>query len=275
VNARTVIGILGVVGAVAACGAAARSSHAPSVEPAPAPSVEPASAPAPAPVPVPAPAPAPTEPAGPPAKSLAFASKAPAGSSGACRVPPNADAGYPESPTAVAGCPDVYELSRSDGIDVGDHLPTVKPTEMPEWSLDALRDFACAYACAPVGSAAHLLAWNVIQDQRPLRNHNAVFAIEHATVPPRVKWSVVVMYRHATNTWWNIAVSFHSRARPIRNFSHAPTAAETLALLDENGFQLAAENDGFHVLAGNVIDPLWKLVTGEAPTRFFPPGIER
>jgi hypothetical protein len=192
-----------------------------------------------------------------------------------CRIPPNADAGYPESPSEVANCPDVYELSRADGIEVGDHLPVVKPSVLPAWDLDALRDFACSYACAPVGSAAHLLAWNVIEDDRPLRNHNAVFAVEHATLPSRPKWSIVVMYRHATNQWWNIALSFHSPKRPVRSFSHAPSAGEISGMLDENEWQFAASHHGFRLLAGNVIDPLWGLVAGEPPTRFHPAAVER
>ena len=218
---------------------------------------------------------APAEPPGPPAKSISFAKDAPAGSSGVCRSPKKkADAGA-GSPEAMASCPDPTEYVRGDGIEVGKGLPAVKPTAMPPWDLDAVREFACAYACAPPGSAAHMLAWHVIEDSRPLRNHNAVFAVEHATTKP--KWSVVVMYRHATNVWWNIHVSFHSPARPVRAFDHAPTDAEVASMLDENDWQFehAKDASGFQILAGNVIDPLWKAVTGRAPSRSFPKGIEQ
>jgi hypothetical protein len=207
-----------------------------------------------------------------PVTSAADLSAAPPGSTGRCRKAA-ADAGA-ESPAALAGCPDVLAYVRGDGIETSAGLPKVSPSVMPDWDLDALRDFACAYACAPAGSAAHLLAWSVVEDDRPLRNHNAVFAIEHAAPAAKPKWSVVVMYRHATNAWWNIEVSFHSRARPVRHGPRAPSSATLHAILDENRWQWA-EADGFRVLAGNTIDPLWTLVTGEAPTRLFPPNIER
>lgn len=191
-----------------------------------------------------------------------------------CPAMKAADAGR-ESPEAMANCPDPTEYVRGDGIEVGKGLPAVTPTAMPPWDLDATRAFACAYACAPEGSAAHMLAWHVIEDSRPLRNHNAVFAVEHASAKP--KWTVVVMYRHATNVWWNINVSFHSRARPVRTFDHAPSDTEMIAMLDENRwrFDHEKESNGFKILAGNVIDPLWTSVTGSPPSRSFPKGIEQ
>ncbi len=200
------------------------------------------------------------------------------GTAGACRAMAPAAAGDGEgaaNPAEIANCPDVDALSRGDGIGASDDLPPVEPSELPDWNLDELRDFACAYACAKEGAQAYLLAWYVIEDGRPLRNHNALFVVAHpAAADAAPRWTVVVMYRHATNTWWNVAFSFHSRARPIHDFDHRPSPAEIYAVLDENDW-VFADDDDWHVLAGNVIDPLWPAASGAPATRFYPDAIER
>ncbi|RYZ64178.1 MAG: hypothetical protein EOP08_09520 [Proteobacteria bacterium] len=190
--------------------------------------------------------------------------------SGRCR-PPSRDAGA-DSPAEVAGCPGPERWSRGDGIEVGHDLPKVAPTALPPWDLDASRDFACAYACADPSATAHLLAWSIVEDDRPLRNHNAAYLVEHPGKPT----TVVVMYRHATNGWWNVDSSFHSRQRPIVPFQKPPSAAQVDAVLRENGWQLTQQEAGdFQLLAGNMLDDVWTEVLHAAPPRHHPQGIER
>lgn len=162
---------------------------------------------------------------------------------------------------------------RGDGLGTSTKLVKVKHTALPPWDIEQTRDFACAYACADPTATAHLLAWSIIEDERPLRNHNAAFLVEQPGKP----WTVVVMYRHATNDWWNINVSFHSPARPVVTFPQRPTIAEVDGVFDENRwrFEHDEDADGFKVLAGNVIDEVWeKVLRGSAP-QHFPKGVEQ
>lgn len=197
----------------------------------------------------------------------------PEGTTGVCPAmkPPSASPDDDPTPAEIANCPDVDELFRGDGLGESDALPPVSPSIVPDWDLAHVREFACAYACAPEGSKVHLLAWSVIQDRRPLRNHNAVLVVEHAG---GTRWTGVVMYRHATNAWWNVNISFHSPAEPIVDYDHRPTPDEIYALLDDNGWQWAPDED-WDLPAGNVIDELWPVATGAAATKHFPAAIER
>jgi hypothetical protein len=189
------------------------------------------------------------------------------GVSARCRAIPAAK----DSPDEIASCPDPMALSRGDGIGTSEGAPKVTPTALPPWDLGASRDFACAYACAATTATAHLLAWSIIEDSRPLRNHNAAYLVEQPGM-----WTVVVMYRHATNTAWNINSSPHGRETPIVTFDHLPSAAEVDRVIAHNRWQYDHEPEarGFRVLAGNTLDDVWTTVLHGAAPRHFPAGIE-
>jgi hypothetical protein len=208
------------------------------------------------------------KPAPPPAATPA----APPGTTGRCRTLPD-PAGDEDAPAAVAFCPDPMAMSRGDGIGKSDG-PAPKPSIVPAWDLDALRDYACAYACAPAGATAHLLAWYTDEDDRPLRNDHALFVVERPAGDASPTWTVLVMYRHSWNKWWNISNSLHGRARPIATFDRRPTAAQIDAFLDRNGWSFTGSG-GFTITAGNVIDELWPIATGSPAPRHFPAGIEQ
>jgi hypothetical protein len=159
------------------------------------------------------------------------------------------------------------DMSRGDGVGISKDAPKVTPTVLPPWDMDNMRDWACSFACANAGAEAYLLAWSIIEDSRPLRNHNAAFVVRHKDTP---KWTVVVMYQHSFNTAWNIDVSFHRPSvKPIVDFPAKPTAQEIDDVIGATGWQWRGESLGFRVLAGNVIDELWQLVIREpAPQHF-------
>jgi hypothetical protein len=136
------------------------------------------------------------------------------------------------------------------------------------------RALTCAYACAGPGATAYLLGWNIIEDDRPLRNENAAFVVEHASTAGAPKWTVVVMYRRAFNPWWNIATGPHSRVVPLRDFPSRPTPADVEAVLDDTGWSYT-DRGGFKLLAGNMIDENWQLALGGKPTRLHRDGIEQ
>jgi len=199
------------------------------------------------------PAASPPPPSPAPAAPVAIAKKQPPPNTrGTCRDDPHVDKVEDRfQPKAIASCPNVREYHRGDGVGKTTGAPAMTQTVTPDWDLVGLRDYACAYACAPAGATASLLAWSAYEDDRPLRNHTAAFLVEQAH-----KWTVVVMYRHAFNEWWNIATSFHSRSTPVVELDHAPTTEELTAALAQAGWSWSAPA-GFKLLAGNVIDEVW------------------
>jgi hypothetical protein len=165
-------------------------------------------------------------------------------------------------------------LSRAgyDGLGVSDGLGPVSPSRLPPWDPQHLAEGARRFACASESAVVVPLAWSIIEDDRPLRNHN-VLALVEDRVDGVPLYTAVSMYRHATNTAWNMSVSFHDPSRPIRRFASRPTTADLDAFIDQSHFEFV-ESWG-RVLVGNLIDSNWVAATGEAPTRHFAAGIEQ
>lgn len=169
-------------------------------------------------------------------------------------------------------CPDPRAVVRGDGVGVDPQLGPVARGRLPAWDREILEETARGLVCAPGTAAVRLMAWYVMEDSRPLRNDNALMLVEDATAePPR--FSLVSVYRHATNHEWNTIGSFHDRREPVRTFDHRPTRAEVDAFMDQAEWTFA---DGWgRVIAGNVVDEEWRAATGEAPWRGFAAEIER
>jgi hypothetical protein len=169
-------------------------------------------------------------------------------------------------------CPDPTAIVRGDGIEAVPDLPKVAPARLPTWDLEILREAARMLACAPGDATTRLLAWSVMEDDRPLRNHNALLLVEDtAAAPPR--FTVVQVYRHATNDTWNTVGSYHDRRRPVQAFDHRPTRADVDAFLAQSGWDWV---DGWgKLLAGNVLDAEWQAAFGAAPWQQFPASLER
>jgi hypothetical protein len=177
--------------------------------------------------------------------------------------------------TAKAGkprCPDPRTVIHGDGLGTDGTLGPVARTRLPTWDLDILKETARTLTCAPGNATTRVLAWYVIEDDRPLRNDNALLVVEDVDAsPPR--WSLVSVYRHATNREWNTAGSFHDPTEPVRTFDHRPTKAEIDDFLAQADWTFA--DSWGRVIAGNVIDDEWRAVTGEAPWHAFAAGIEQ
>ena len=169
-------------------------------------------------------------------------------------------------------CPDPRAVFRGDGLGTSEPLGPVAKTQLPAWDLEILAETARGLACAPAEAPARLLAWYVMEDDRPLRNDNALLLVEDTTSrSPR--FTLVQVYRHAKNHEWNTIGSFHDRREPVRTFDHRPTRAEIDAFLAQSGWDFA---DAWgRVIAGNVIDAEWLAATGEPPWRAYAAGIER
>lgn len=169
-------------------------------------------------------------------------------------------------------CPDPRDIVRGDGLGVDPQPAPVARGRLPAWDLEALYETARLLACAPGDAPVRLMAWFVMEDDRPLRNDNALLLVEDAKAsPPR--YSLVTVYRHATNHEWNTIGSFHDRREPVRTHDHRPTRAEVDAFLDQAEWTFA---DAWgKVIAGNVVDSEWQAATGEAPWRSFAKAIEQ
>jgi hypothetical protein len=171
-----------------------------------------------------------------------------------------------------APCPDPTAVVRGDGIAVDPNPAPVAVSRLPAWDLEVLRETARILACAPATAATRLMAWYVMEDDRPLRNDNALLLVEDAAAaPPR--FSLVTVYRHATNHEWNTVGSFHDRREPVRTFDHRPTRKEVDAFIEQSGWTFV--DTWGDVIAGNVVDEEWRAATGKAPWRSFRPAVER
>jgi hypothetical protein len=218
----------------------------------------------------PTPAPAPAASAPPPVASSRPSAPAPPppATVGSCAADASAaDVDADHQPAAIAGCPSPMEMVRGNGIKRSSADP-IEPTALPGWDLPATLAYACAYSCAPAGAHASLLAWSTYGDDRPLRNDYAAYLVSE---PDAHRWTVVAMWRHDFNKWWNIAGDFHAPRRPIHAFDHAPSAAELDGVLTGNDWTFAADQGGFKLLAGNMIDENWPA----APPHHFPDGFEK
>ena len=171
------------------------------------------------------------------------------GTGGACRDKPKlAGLEDRDQPAAIAFCPNPLEMVRGNGMS-GDHDPPV-PATMPPWDQDALRDYACAYACATAGAQAYLLGY-----QASPEHHDAAYLIEHGPDEGAPKWTVVVMYKRTFNAWWNINTGPHVRTRPIYTFPRRPRPADVRHVLLANGWGVS----------GTMIDENWKIALGGPP----------
>jgi hypothetical protein len=196
--------------------------------------------------------------------------RAPTGSA-AVRGALAADLGDDRRGKPALGC-DSMNTIRYDGVETAHGLGPVSPSREPPFEAEHMAQAARGFACASPSSIVTLLAWAIVQDDRPLRNHDALMMIEDI-VDGRPLYTVVSMYRHATNRDWGIAVSFHDPSSPMRRFARRPTTADLDAFIDQSSFAMV---DPFGpLLAGNVLDANWRAVTGEAALRRFPAAVEQ
>jgi hypothetical protein len=183
------------------------------------------------------------------------------GTTGVCNADAKvANVGDERQPAKVASCPSPMDYVRGNGFGKGPY-PDVKPSALPPWDLAGALQFACAYACVANGAHAAMIGWSIYQDDRPLRNDNAAYVISDGNA-----WTVVVMWRHAFNPWWNIGGGVHDAAVPIRKLDHAPTAAELDQMLRGNSWDFSADQSGFTLIGANTIDANWP----SAPPTHFP-----
>jgi hypothetical protein len=167
---------------------------------------------------------------------------------------------------------DSMDTIRYDGIETSAGQAAIAPSREPPWDAAHLAQAARRFACASSSAIVTPLAWAVIEDSRPLRNHYALMMVEQV-VDGEPLHTVVSMYRHATNVDWNISVSFHDPSSPLRRWVSRPSSAEIDAFVDQADFPLL--DTWGTMLAGNVLDSNWVLATGEPPLRHLPAGVEQ
>ncbi|WP_165704144.1 hypothetical protein [Enhygromyxa salina] len=182
---------------------------------------------------------------------------------------------HPIAPSPVRGraqCPDPTAPLTGPGTGSDGTLGPVAQSRLPTWDLDILHEAARMHACAPGLAPSLLLAWYVMEDDRPLRNDYALVLVEDTSHGPPT-FTIVQASRHANNREWNVGTSPHSNREVVRSFDHRPTRREIDAFLAQSDWHF--DHDWGRVLAGNVLDAEWRAATGQSPWRSFPKGIER
>ena len=128
------------------------------------------------------------------------------------------------------------------------------------------------------GERPILLAWSILEDDRPLRVENALVArhspdgylIEH-------------LYRHPEDKppAWNLAMTHVSPMQGSNQpgfmifhqdlFDHRPSNDEIYASLKPELVDWSFEvEEGWKLLGGGVCEPNWIALTGEKPTKRYP-----
>lgn len=119
---------------------------------------------------------------------------------------------------------------------------------------------------------AELLAWHIMEDDRPLLVDSAlVWACVESDKD--VRWALLELYRHPRDSphWYLSDVSHGPRA--LEFFNQPPKNAEIYRFVDRLFYDdfFKQPSPGFHNLSSEVCTRTWLSVTGEQPTRFFPP----
>jgi hypothetical protein len=152
----------------------------------------------------------------------------------------------------------------------GDELP-------PAWDLEEISQATPPYA---VDGTAHVLAWKILEDDRPLRVESCLVlkALENDE-----GYSLVHLYRHpdGNEPKWGIS-QMHVTGEPGTNrfpgmwilhckrFEQRPTNEEIYAALSYDGVGWQFEIESWWTRAKvRVCERNWQEATGEPPTQFF------
>jgi len=148
--------------------------------------------------------------------------------------------------------------------------------EIPEgWRLADIAD------AAPPRSGpgpVHVLAWKVIEDDRPLRVENCLVLKElKKPTKSQGRWVLASLYRHpAESKQWNFVTVWHTpdaefKSPPftmyIEEYKKRPKNAEVHGFMDRFRWTLGADA-GWMLIDGGVC-AAWEKAVGEKPTRSF------
>jgi hypothetical protein len=149
------------------------------------------------------------------------------------------------------------------------------PNELPRgWKM---ADIAAA-ALPRDGGRVYVLAWQILQDDRPFRVESCLVV---KVSGDRKRFTLTHLYRHpgASDAKWEMSMTHATggEAGPTgrwyfhaTKFDRRPGNKEVYAALKFQEVNWRWEPDhGFRIVACGVCEASWQLVTKEKPTRFF------
>jgi len=165
---------------------------------------------------------------------------------------------------------------------------SVRTKEPPaSWKLAEIAD------AAPPRSdrgPVHVLAWKIVEDDRPLRVEYCLVLKQLAQpTQQQERWSLASLVRVPSGdkewdvvTWW-MALDPEFKTPPLvmhqQHFRERPTNSDIYAFMDKCNWRLGADADSYIGISGKVnesylidggIGRAWPWVIGQRPTRSFP-----
>jgi hypothetical protein len=156
--------------------------------------------------------------------------------------------------------------------------PVDLAAELPAgWRLEDIDRAMPSYG---PGGTTYVLAWKIVEDDRPLRLEQCV-ALKHTDEASDGRWVIASLHRHpgrGLRNLWEVSLpsvapelDFKERMekRQSRDFKSRPGNREVYAFLDDYHWDLGAEQ-GFRLIDGRVCERTWQAGVGERPTKDFP-----
>ncbi len=117
----------------------------------------------------------------------------------------------------------------------------------------------------------HLLAWTIIEDNRPLYVESALVWIRGKRGEEPF-WMLAHVYRHPREeshaVGWSLSRVYDAPQIATKTFYYPPTDLEIDAFLKDTGWSFDA-NSGFRLLDRGLCTQAWKAVTGRPPRAYF------
>ena len=127
---------------------------------------------------------------------------------------------------------------------------------------------------------AHVLAWQVSQDDRPFTVEECLVLKEFSRHGTDRHWVLASIYRHPPDACRHLSMVHHlltatkggamncRSVRHCKSFENQPHNKDVYAFMDEIDWGQAPVS-GWKVVRGRICTSTWRTTIGEEPTRFF------
>jgi hypothetical protein len=154
------------------------------------------------------------------------------------------------------------------------------PNEVPRsWSRKEIHEAALP----PASGAAYVLAWQIVEDERPLRVESCLVLTLTKNEKGKQVWCLTHLYRHPAEEKprWRLSMSHLTGAKGTKywpglwlwhykQFNSRPSNKEVYAALSPEEVNWSFTLDtGWRYVSCGVCEKTWQAALGEKPTRFF------
>jgi hypothetical protein len=161
-------------------------------------------------------------------------------------------------------------------LGLGAAPPAVGPDELPTaWKLDEIKK---AVLPSDPDCRAYVLAWKVVEDERPLRVESCLVLTVHPKDDGSAWWTLTHLYRHPLAPkpeWEQSMVHVFDECGGTwiihrTTFDKQPTNKEIYGALGSDDVDWSFDRDkGWKRLGCRVCEKNWREAVGEKPTKFF------